>query len=383
MHGESGSVRELPLSEYRPVSELVTDWNVPEAARFPVIDSHTHLGRWLASWVGRSKEWLVDDVESWLTAMSEYNVQAFVNLDGRWGDELEQNLERFDRAHPGRFATFTHADWSSFTASGSVSGIIDVLGGSARAGAAGLKVWKDLGLLVYDSDGDLVMPDDPRLFDLWEAAGDLGLPVWWHVADPVAFFKPVDGRNENYELLVACPDWAFSGPAYPTFDRLIQSLETVVASHPATTFVAVHGGCYAENLGWVGRMLDDYPNLNIDIAARLAQLGRQPRGARELIMRHPSRVLFGSDELPPTGSGYAHDPYYARQYRRHFQFLESADEGFAHCDDQDPLAMGRWTIAGLDLPEDVLHAVYSGNAARLLPQLAVAAQGSSTKRVDR
>jgi predicted TIM-barrel fold metal-dependent hydrolase len=255
-----------------------------------------------------------------------------------------------------------------------VSGIIDVLGDSARAGAAGLKVWKDLGLHVLDSDGDLVMPDDSRLFDVWEAAGELGLPVWWHVADPVAFFKPVDGRNENYELLLARPDWVFSGPAFPTFDRLIQSLETVVASHPGTTFVAVHGGCYAENLAWVGRMLDDYPNLNIDIAARIAQLGRQPRAARELIMRHPSRVLFGSDELPPTGSGYAGDAHYARQYRRHFQFLESADEGFAHSD-EDPPSMGRWTISGLDLPDDVLRAVYSGNAARLLPQLAVAMHG--------
>ncbi len=374
MQGESGFAQELPLSEYRPVSELVTDSNVPEAARFPVIDAHTHLGRWLASWVGRPNEWLVDDVESWLTAMSAYGVQAFVNLDGRWGDELEQNLERFDRAHPGRIATFAHVDWSSFTASGGVSGIIDVLGDSARAGAAGLKVWKDLGLLVPDSDGDLVMPDDSRLFDVWEAAGELGLPVWWHVADPVAFFKPVDGRNENYELLVARPDWVFSGPAFPTFDRLIQSLETVVASHPRTTFVAVHGGCYAENLRWVGRMLDDYPNLNIDIAARIAQLGRQPRAARELIMRHPSRVLFGSDELPPTGSGYASDPHYARHYRRHFRFLESADECFPHSDEDPPL-MGRWTISGLDLPDDVLRAVYSGNAARLLPQLAVATHG--------
>lgn len=371
MHEESGFAQELLLSEYRPVSELVTESNVPEAARFPVIDAHTHLGRWLASWVGRSEEWLVDDVESWLAAMSAYGVQAFVNLDGRWGEELEQNLERFDRAHPGRIATFAHADWSSFSASGRVSGIIDGLGDSARAGAAGLKVWKDLGLLVPDSEGDLVMPDDARLFDVWEAAGELGLPVWWHVADPVAFFKPVDGRNENYELLLARPDWVFSGSAFPTFDRLIQSLETVVAAHPRTTFVAVHGGCYAENLGWVGRMLDDYPNLNIDIAARIAQLGRQPRAARELIMRHPSRVLFGSDELPPTGSGYAGDSHYARHYRRHFQFLENADEGFAHSD-EDPPIFGRWTISGLELPDDVLRAVYSGNAVRLLPQLAVA-----------
>ncbi len=369
MPDETGSDGSLPLSSYRPRSELVTTSNIPTAARFPAIDAHSHLGRWLASWVDRDGEWLVEDVDSWLSAMSDCNVQAFVNLDGRWGDELELNLERFDRAHPGRFATFCHVDWSRISATGNVRDIIDSLGRSSRAGASGLKVWKDLGLRVTDADGGLVLPDDPRLFDVWEAAGEFGLPVWWHVADPVAFFRPVDGRNESYEQLIARPDWSFSGPTYPTFDRLMLALERVVASHPRTTFVAVHGGCYAENLSWVGRMLDDYPNLNIDIAARLAQLGRQPRATRELIMRHPKRVFFASDELPATGSGYDADPRYADHYRRYFRFLETADEGFSHTEEDPPL-LGRWAISGIDLPDDVLRGVYSENTARLLPQLA-------------
>jgi hypothetical protein len=368
MDGESDSSEPLFLSDYQPRSELVTASNIPAAARYPAIDAHSHLGRWLGSWVDREGEWLVEDVDSWLSATSEYNVRAFVNLDGLWGDELELNLDRFDRAYPGRFATFCQADWSTFTSSGSARGIIDSLGQSARAGAAGVKVWKDLGLLVKDIHGELVLPDDSRLFDFWEAAGELGLPIWWHVADPVAFFRPIDRWNENYEQLVGRPDWSFNGPAFPTFDRLIRSMEAVVAAHPRTTFVAVHGGCYAENLGWVGRMLDDYPNFNVDIAARLAQLGRQPRATRELILRHPQRVLFGSDELPPTGSGYEADPQYAWRYRRYFRFLESADEGFTHSD-EDPPSLGRWQISGISLPDDVLRAVYSDNTARLLPQL--------------
>jgi predicted TIM-barrel fold metal-dependent hydrolase len=138
----------------------------------------------------------------------------------------------------------------------------------------------------------------------------------------------------------------------------MDSLEAVVAAHPRTTFVAVHAGCYAENLGWVGRMLDSYPNFHIDIAARIAQLGRQPRAARELMLRHPDRVLFGCDEIPHTGESYP----------THFRFLETADEHFAHSAEDPPL-MGRWAISGLDLPDDVLRRIYSGNAARLVPQL--------------
>jgi len=369
MERSSSFASELALGSYVPRSEMVTTSHIPGAARFRAIDAHTHLGRWLSGWVGREGQWLIQDVDSWLAAMADYNIHGFVNLDGRWGDELLANLDRFDHAYPGRFATFCHVDWSLLKGSNGPAEIVASLRGSARAGAAGVKVWKDLGLQVRDAAEALVLPEDPRLDDFWEAAGELNLPVWWHIADPVSFFRPIDAQNENVELLAARPEWSFFGPEFPSFDRLMQSLEAVVSSHPRTTFVAVHGGCYAENLGWVGRMLDDYPNFNIDIAARLAQLGRQPRATRELIMRHPTRVLFGSDQVPPTGTDFVADPQYARHYQRHFRFLETADEGFAH-EDADPPLFGRWAISGLDLPDSVLRAIYSGNVQRLLPQLA-------------
>ena len=166
------------------------------------------------------------------------------------------------------------------------------------AGAAGVKVWKDLGLQVRDGDGRLVLPDDERLAPCGTTAGELGIPVWWHAADPVAFFDPVDEHNEYLELLARPPGLVFRGARRsPASSGSSTALEAVVAAHPRTTFVAVHAGCYAENLGWVGRMLDSYPNFHIDIAARIAQLGRQPRATRELMLRHPDRVLFGIDEI--------------------------------------------------------------------------------------
>jgi hypothetical protein len=348
----------LLLRDFRPHQQLVVaEHEVPRAAH-PAIDAHTHLGRWLSGWVGRDGEWLVDDVAGWLDRMQGFGVHGFVNLDGRWGAELEANLDRFDRAHPGRFATFGQLDWSVLTGT-TGRPLADQVRAVAAAGGAGLKVWKDLGLEVRDAAGALVLPDDSRLDDMWATAGELGLPIWWHVADPVSFFEPVDGTNENVEILAARPDWSFRGGDLPTFDRLMESLETVVSRNPSTVFVAVHGGCYAENLGWVGRMLDSYPNLHIDIAARLAQLGRQPRATRELILRHPGRVLFGSDEIPHTGETYP----------THFRFLETQDESFPHTVDPDDVGLGRWRISGIGLPSDVLAAVYGDNARRLVPRL--------------
>ncbi|TCO54324.1 amidohydrolase family protein [Actinocrispum wychmicini] len=344
------------LSQFRPRSTLRAPEHHVLRARFPAVDAHAHLGRWLASWVGDGREWTVRHVPTLLATMEAHNIRAMVNLDGRWGDELEVNLDRYDRAHPGRFATFCHVDWQDVD---SPEALVGSLAASAAAGAAGLKVWKDLGLEVRDSGGRLVLLDDQRLDPLWTAAGELNLPVWVHSADPVAFFDPVDERNEKLDALIGRPDWSFADPSFPAFRTLIDSLESVVAAHPGTCFVGVHGGCYPENLGWVSRMLDTYANFHVDIAARISELGRQPRAARTLILRHPGRVLFGVDEIPVAGREY---PYY-------FRFLETADEHFPYSPD-DPPPLGRWAIHGLDLPDGVLRQVYSDNAARLVPRLA-------------
>ena len=191
--------------------------------------------------------------------MDACNIAAIVNLDGRWGDELTANLERYDCAYPGRFFTFCHVDWSVLQNSATCEkALVHGLEQSVRAGAGGLKVWKDLGLSVRDADNKFVLPDDARLDALWDAAGRLGIPVAIHTADPLAFFDPVNNSNERLEQLLAHPEWSYHSPIYPKFEQLIKSLENVVAAHRLTTFIGLHVGCYAENLEWVSRMLDRY-----------------------------------------------------------------------------------------------------------------------------
>jgi hypothetical protein len=270
---------DLPLRKYHPVPRLVVPVHEVTRARFPAVDAHNHLGRWASSWAGLGDTWTVTDVAGLLQVMDACNLRAVVNLDGRWGSELEENLNRYDRAHPGRFATCCHLDWSEAASPGFGERLAALLRNSVRIGAKGLKVWKDLGLHVRDDRGQLILPDDHRLAPVWGTAAELEIPVFIHTADPVAFFDPPDARNERLEQLLAHPEW-FAHPSFPRFERLIDSLEALVAGHKDTTFVAVHVGGYAENLQWVSRMLDVYPNFHVDIAARVAELGRQPRAAR-------------------------------------------------------------------------------------------------------
>ena len=348
------AARDLKLREYAPRARLRAPEHLVHRARFPVVDVHNHLGRWLEPREG----WAVPDVDALLGLMEVCGVRAIVNLDGQWGDELEANLDRYDRAHPGRFVTFCHPDWSQTSQPGFGDRLAEGLERAGAAGAGGVKVWKQLGLSLADDRGDLLMPDDQRLGPLWEAAGARGIPVLIHVADPVAFFDPMDRFNERLEELLENPDWWFGDRArFPPLERIIDGLEAVVARHPRTTFIGAHVGCYAEDLAWVSRMLTTYPNFHVDIAARIAELGRQPRAARRLMLEHPDRVLFGMDLTPDAG-----------EYAIHFRFLETEDESFPYSTEEIP-PQGRWAISGLGLPDEVLRRIYAENALRLVPGL--------------
>jgi predicted TIM-barrel fold metal-dependent hydrolase len=357
------------LADWLPRSQLMLPETGVPLPIVPAIDAHNHLGRWLAlldDWLaldpaeivgGGDRPWVCDDVAEVIATLDEVGVEAIVNLDGLWGEELERNLDRYDRAHPGRFLTFCHVDLRSIGRPDFAAGaLVASLRRSSAAGARGLKIWKDLGLSIRDSRGEHVLPDDERLSPVFAAAGELNLPVLIHTADPVAFWSPVDGANERLEELLEKPEWSYCGGGFPGFDRLIASLEALIAGQPGTTFIVAHVGCYPENLAWVDRMLSSYPNMVIDVSGRLAELGRQPRASARLISRHPERVLFGTDNFPPP----------ADLYRRWYRFLESDDEYFAYSPFEGVPSQGRWSVSALNLPADVLEAVYRTNARRVL-----------------
>jgi len=350
---------DLRLSEYAPRSMLRRPVNPVERPAFPVIDAHAHLGP-----TPFGGGWFERPVGELLDVLDAVGVRTIVDLDGGWDTRLRAEIDHFAPAAD-RVIVFAGVDYDRFA-------VDDEFGereaarfrAAADAGARGLKVWKLLGLRARDSQGRLVAVDDPRLDPLWSTAGRLGLPILIHVGDPIAFFEPLDAANERYEELVEHPDWHFwpprrpsagsDDPGYPPFDEIMAAFRRVVERHPTTTFIGAHVGCAAEDLDWVSAMLDDLPNYAVDLAARLGELGRQPYTAREFMIRHQDRIVFGTDGDPDPG-----------EYRRWYRFLETRDESFDYGGDQVP-AQGRWQIHGIDLPPEVLRKVYGANARRLL-----------------
>ena len=343
---ETENIQELKLKDWAPRPMLVRTETKLDKARFPVVDVHNHLGG--------GKDFLTAQrVARYLEEMDAAGVRTVVNLDGGWGTQLQETLAALDQAHPGRFLTFAQinfqgiddADWSAREARR--------LEESFQAGAKGLKFHKSLGLSYRYQSGELMPVDDPKLDAVFAVCAKYQRPVMIHTADPAAFFTPLDRFNERWHELNEHPNWLFYGPRFPQREDLLAQFVCAIERHPQTTFIGAHFGNNAEDLPTVARWLDQYPNLVIDIDARISELGRQPYTARKFLLKYQDRIMFGTDTTPQRES-----------YRIYYRFLETEDEYF-DCAASHHL-QGFWMIYGIYLPAEVLEKIYYSNADRIL-----------------
>ena len=235
---------------------------------------------------------------------------------------------------------------------------------SFRRGAAKVEIFE------FDANGDLIPVDDPRLDPLWAMAGELGVPVLIHTADPVAFFQPLDEANERWEELQRHPDWHFGKPEFLAHDTLLVQRNCVIERHAGTIFIGAHLGNYPENLSYVDACLDRYPNFCVDTSARIGEIGRHPvEEVRAFFLKHQDRVLFGSDLVlgwDVFDQGEQNEGELEAHYQDHWRFFETDEQqipypGFPN--------QGRWQVDAIALPAVVLEKLYEGNARRLIPGL--------------
>jgi predicted TIM-barrel fold metal-dependent hydrolase len=356
LDGKDG--RPLALDQFQPRSMLALPEHRPARAKFPAVDVHTHERKKLRQ--------TSEALDEFVRLLDNQNIAVCVSLDGELGDRLEEHKQFLWTKYRDRFVIFANLAWQGAGRDNDYAtwdcnrpdfarNMVAALEDAKQRGASGLKIFKEFGLVYRNADGSLIRVDDPRFDPMWEACGRLGLPVLIHTADPMAFWLPIDRFNERWEELRRHPDWSFNKPGIPSHDELLDELMRVVARHPKTNFIAAHMANEAENLAQLGRWLDEHPNLYVDIAARIAELGRQPRTARDFFLKYQDRILFGTD-----------GPRDVKRLAPHWRLLETSDEYFPYAEDQYP-PQGLWNIYGLDLPDGVLRKVYQENAVRLVP----------------
>jgi predicted TIM-barrel fold metal-dependent hydrolase len=352
----------VPLEQYQPKSMLnLSETQIPRSA-FPVIDFHTHITHGGGPGNLEQIRFSLDPAEC-LAVMDRKNIRTMVDLTGSYGHGLRESVNKLQNAHPGRFVVLAEPAWTKASEPDYPKLQADLIEEAHRAGAKGLKVLKTLGLYLREAGTKKLVRIDDRRFDpMWEAVASFKMPVAIHTSDPEAFSLPIDRFNERWEELHAHPNWSFYGKDFPSNRELQEARRNVMRRHPQTQFVCLHVA-NAEDLPYVSECLQSHPNMSVDIAARIGELGRQPRAAKKFFDQFQDRIVFGTDASAGTSTPQQTfgDPLYEIYYR----FLETEDEYFDYAPAPVP-AQGRWRIYGLGLSREVLRKVYWENATRLI-----------------
>ncbi|MDC8003835.1 amidohydrolase family protein [Aureisphaera galaxeae] len=338
----STTAQDLTFEEYNPTSTLVVEGEPVLKAKFPFIDIHGH-----------QYQMADQDLTPVVAAMDTLNMKIMVNLSGRTGDYLERCVDNIKTNFPNRFVVFANIDFDGVGTEGWTERTVQQLEEDCNNGARGLKIYKSLGLRYQDAKGNRVAVDDPRLDPIWAKCGELGIPVLIHTADPKPFWDEFDADNERWLELKLRPRRK-RGPNNPApWEQLIGEQHNMFKKHPNTTFINAHMGWYANDLGALGKLLDEIPNMYVGIAAVIAELGRQPRTARKFFIKYQDRILFGKDSWKPE------------EFPTYFRVLESDDEYFPYHKKYHAF----WAMYGMDLPDEVLKKIYYKNALRIVPGL--------------
>ena len=340
----------MSFEDYDPPSSLKVEGEIIKKAKFTFIDVHSHL--WNMPLM---------DLNELVAEMDEINMGYIVNLSGSgFGPQaakdlyFEKSTENIKENQPGRIGLFVNVDFNSIDLENHIENQVSIIRDAVAKGAIGLKVYKGLGLTNKDSKGNRVAVDDERLGPIWEVCGELGIPVLIHSADPFQFWQDKDGQNERWFELKEKPNRYYGDSDFiPPFEDIIKEQHTIFERHKKTTFINAHLGWMGNDLKRLGEHLDRYPNVVTEFGAVIAELGRQPKTARQFFIDYQDRIMFGKDS------------YNKEEFYTYFRVLESDDEYFSYFRKRHAF----WKMYGLNLPDEVLKKVYYKNALRLFPSI--------------
>ncbi len=337
------AAQDVTFEDYDPPSTLKVPENPITRAKFPFVDVHSHHRPGMSD----------AQVAEVVAHMDRMNMGVLVNLSGGSGDRLRQVVQDLEGRYPDRFVVFANISFDDIDDPDWTERTVRQFEEDVRAGARGLKIFKNLGMTVRDSRGARVRVDDPRIDPVWAKAGELGVPVLIHSADPAPFWQPHDAQNERWLELKEIPRRKRDAEVHGSFEEIIGEQHNVFRKHPGTNFINAHLGWFGNDLDRLGRLFDELPNVYTEIGAVLAELGRQPRHAHRFLVRYQDRVLFGKDSWRPD------------EYNPYFRTLETDDDYFEYYRRRHAF----WRLYGLDLPDEVLRKLYYANAVRLIPGL--------------
>jgi predicted TIM-barrel fold metal-dependent hydrolase len=229
-------------------------------------------------------------------------------------------------------------------------------------GAIAVKIWKNIGMEIKDSNGKFILPDNPKFTPIYEEIAKRGKTLMSHVAEPDVAWGPPDPTDPSWSYYKENPQWYLGDkPGYPSKKAILEARDHILASNPKLRMVGVHLGSMEKDLDGIAQHLDRYPNFAVDTAARMDYLMEAPpEKVRAFLIKYQDRILYGTDlDLLATANVEEELQDWRSTYIRDWMFLAT---------DQTIEEHGRKSH-GLKLPESVLRKIYRTNALHWFPEL--------------
>ena len=248
--------------------------------------------------------------------------------------------------------------------------VINYLKSSFDKGAVAVKIWKNIGMTLKDKQGKFVMIDNPRFDTVIAFIAKNKIPVLGHLGEPKNCWLPVDKMTVagDREYFKSHPQYhMFLHPEYPSYEDQINARDRMLDKHPDLTFIAAHLGSLEWDVDEIARRLEKYPNMAVEMAARISHLQHQAvtnhQKVHDFFIKYQDRILYGSDlQADSTRDSVAivkrtHDVWF-----NDWKFLTS-DSTLT-----EPDVTGRFK--GLHLPKEVVDKIYFKNAQKWFAGLA-------------
>lgn len=270
--------------------------------------------------------------------------------------QIKQNPDRIQYLTAFDLVGWDSIDWTGKT--------IAQLKTSFEYGALGIKIWKNIGMVYKDTTGKFIMVDDPKFDQVIQFIIDQNKTVMGHLGEPKNCWLPLDSMtvNNDRSYFKEHPEYhMYLHPEYPSYEDQISARDKFLERHPDMRFVGAHLGSLEYDTDELAKRLDKFPNMAVDMAARIPHLQHQTKLDREKIrnffLKYQDRLTYGSD------SGMS-DTLNVAGKKKDLHETWISDWKYFVTDETMTVKDVNGSFQGLKLPRIVIDKIFRENAVR-------------------
>ena len=273
-------------------------------------------------------------------------------------DQKTRHFKDYEFATSFSMENWDNPDWMKNT--------LDWLDNGFSEGAIAVKVWKNIGMEFRDNNGELVMIDDPKLDSIFKMLTSEKIPLIGHLGEPKNCWLPLDQMtvNNDKSYFKEHPQYhMYKHPDLPSYEDQIEARDRMLEKNPDLVFIGAHMGSLEWSVDELAKRLDKFPNMSVDMAARIGQIFYQTQEDREKVraffIKYQDRVLYATD-LADEGES---NPI---ELQKNMHETWVVDWEFLTTDNIMTNERVVGEFRGLQLPREVIDKIYAKNAMKWL-----------------